>query len=162
MRRSIGIMRIFRSAIILALPLFVLTSCEVEEVEFVQLTKVEVKDVKPKQITFDVTAILNNPNGFAINVVGSDLDLYLQGNKMGKATLLGDLKIESNTQKAYDLIIRTDGDNLQTRLLPIMFTAALTGQVTTRLDGTITGKVSFIKREVDVDITEEVKFKSES
>jgi LEA14-like dessication related protein len=155
-------MRSLRNALLIALPLILFTSCEVEEVEFIQLTKLEVKDVRPKQITFDVTAVLNNPNGFSINVVGSDLDLYIEGTKMGKATLLEDLKIESSSQKAYDLVIRTDGENLQTKLLPIMLTAALTGQVTTRLDGTITGKLGFFKRKVNVDITEEVKFKNES
>jgi|GEM_PF-1245080 len=151
----------FAPFVLLFTGLFFLSSCQVEQVEFMELKNVVVKDVKPKEIYLDVTAVLDNPNSFSIKIIDSDLDLYLEGNKLGKATLLEEFTLESGEQKAYDLKVKAVGDNIQMKMLPVMLSAALTGKVTVKLQGDITGRVALIKKKVKVDITQEVRFKKE-
>lgn len=139
-----------------------LTSCEVEDVELVELKKVEIERIEKQEMYMDVTALLDNPNGFSIKVKDSDFDLYMEDRYIGKANLENSFTLESSSQKEYDLKVRATGDKLNAQLLPIMFSAALTGKVNVRLKGSITGKVFFLTRSVNVDVTEEVVFKNES
>jgi LEA14-like dessication related protein len=139
----------------------VLTSCEVEEVSLVELTKVEVNRIDKQEMYLDVSAILDNPNSFNINIKDSDFDLYLENRYMGKANLENYFVLEKNTQKEYEMEIKAIGEKLNTEMLPIMLSAALTGKVNVRLNGSISGKVFLFSRKVDVDIEEQVVFKSD-
>jgi LEA14-like dessication related protein len=134
----------------------------VEQVEFVDISSVQVKDMNANEMFLDVRATLNNPNNFSIKIIESDLDLFLEGSNMGKARLLESFTLEGGGEKAYDLKVKAEGKNLQMKMLPVMLSAALTGKVTVKLDGDITGRVALIKKKVKVNITEEVKFKKES
>jgi LEA14-like dessication related protein len=124
----------------------------------VELRKVELKKVEKTEMYLDVTAVLDNPNSFKINVTGTDLDLYLEERYMGKATLENNVTLKAKSKEAYDLEIKAKGDNLNAELLPIMLTAALTGKVTVRLTGEVKGKVFLFSRAVKVDIKEDVEF----
>lgn len=143
-------------------PLFllacVLTSCEVHDVTMVELQKVELKKVEQTEMYLDVKAVLDNPNGFKINVTGTDLDLYLEDRYIGKATLENSVTLKAKSKEAYDLEIKAKGENLNIELLPIMLTAALTGKVTVRLTGEVTGKIFLFSKAVKVDIKEDVEF----
>jgi LEA14-like dessication related protein len=151
-------MKRHRSFAVLVLIVIGLTSCEVEDVTLVKLTKVEIDRLENQEMFLDVSAILDNPNSFSIKVKDSDFDLYMEDRYIGKANLENKFTLESGSEKEYDLEIRAIGDKLNAEMLPIMLTAALTGKVNVRLDGTITGKVFFITRSLDVDIQEEVIF----
>ena len=136
----------------------VTSSCEVHDVSMVELQKVELKKVEKTEMYLDVTAVLDNPNSFKINVTGTDLDLYLEDRYMGKAVLENNVTLKPKSEEAYDLEIKATGDNLNAELLPIMLTAALTGKVTVRLTGEVKGKVFLFSRAVKVDIKEDVEF----
>lgn len=135
-----------------------LTSCEVHDVTMVDLDKVVLKKVEQTEMYLDVTAVLDNPNGFKINVTGTDLDLYLEERYMGKATLENEVTLKAKSEDSYDMQIKAKGENLNVELLPILLSAALTGKVSVRLKGDVEGKVFLFKRAVKVDITEEVEF----
>jgi LEA14-like dessication related protein len=141
--------------------LIFMSSCQVENVEFVDISSVQVKDMNANEMFLDVRATLNNPNNFAIKIIESDLDLFLEGSNMGKARLIESFTLEGG-EKAYDLKVRAEGKNLQMKMIPLILSAALTGKVTVKLDGDITGRVALMKKKVNVSITEEVKFKKES
>lgn len=141
--------------------MILLSSCQVEQVDLVDISSVAVKDMNANEMFLDVTAVFDNPNSFSIKVIESDLDLFLEGSNMGKATLLEGFTLESGKQKSYNLKVKAEGSNLQMKMLPIMLSAALTGKVTVKLEGDITGRVALIKKKVKVNITEEVKFKKE-
>ncbi|NND95045.1 MAG: LEA type 2 family protein [Flavobacteriales bacterium] len=150
-----------RLLLMLSLLLLGLSSCEVEDVTLVDLTKVEIDRIEKQEMYLDVSAILDNPNSFNIKVKDSDFDLYMEDRYIGKANLENQFTLESGSEKEYDLEIRAQGERMNAEMLPIMLTAALTGKVRVRLDGSITGKVYFISRSVDVDIEEEVLFKGD-
>jgi LEA14-like dessication related protein len=144
------------------LVLATMTSCELQEVDLVELKKVEVERIENEEMFMDVTAVLDNPNSFNIKVKDSDFDLYMENKYIGKANLENTFILESGMQKEYELKVRAQGDRLNVQLLPIMLSAALTGKVSVRLKGSITGKVLFITRSVNVDVTEDVIFKNDS
>lgn len=135
-----------------------LSSCEVHDVTMVDLDKVVLKKVEQTEMYMDVTAVLDNPNSFKINVTGTDLDLYLEERYMGKATLENEVTLKAKSQESYHMEIKATGKNLNLELLPILLSAALTGKVSIRLHGDVEGKVFFFKQAVKVDITEEVEF----
>ena len=149
--------RIFRF-----LPLFllsaVMTSCEVHDVTMVDLQEVVLKKIDKTEMYLDVTAVLDNPNSFKINVTGSDLDLYLEERYIGKATMENSVTLNAKSEEAYDLEIKAKGENLNVKLLPILLSAALTGKVTVRLEGEVKGKVFLFTRGVNIDIKEDVDF----
>ncbi|NNC83875.1 MAG: LEA type 2 family protein [Flavobacteriales bacterium] len=137
------------------------SSCEIEEVTLVDLERVEVDRIEKQEMFLDVAATLDNPNSFSIKVKESDLDLYLEDRYIGKANLENQFTLESGSQKTYEMQIRAVGERLNTEMLPIMLSAALTGKVNVKLKGTITGKVFLFSRSVDVNIEEDVLFKSQ-
>ena len=145
-------------AILSLLVLFTMTSCEVHEVSLSELQKVTINKMEKSELHLDVTAVLDNPNSFKINVAGSDLDLYLEDRFIGKATLKNNVTLASKTEQAYELEIKAVGEKLNQEMLPIMLTAALSGKVTVRLKGDIKGKILFFSKSVPIDITEEVRF----
>ena len=138
-----------------------MTSCEVEDVTLVELEKVEVERIEKQEMYLDVSAILDNPNSFSIKVKDSDFDLYLEDRYIGKANLENQFTLESGSQKSYDMEIKAVGENLNSDMLPVMLSAALTGKVNVRLQGSITGKIFLFTRSVNVDIEEEVSFQGE-
>lgn len=144
------------------LPLFVLSmvmsSCEVQEVSLSELTKVELTKVENTEMHLDVTAVIENPNSFKINVSGSDLDLYLEDRYIGKTTLENTVVLKAKSNDAHDLKVKAKGENLNAELLPIMLSAALTGKVRVKLTGEVKGKVFLISKSVPVQVEEVVEF----
>ena len=138
------------------------SGCEVEDVSFVQLDDVKIKKIEQKEVHLDVAVQLENPNSFDIKVKDSDLDLYLEGTYIGKARLGETFTIKKGGTHSYALSIIAEGENMNMKLLPIMMTAALSGQVKTELKGTITGKVSFISKTVPFNVSETVKLINDS
>lgn len=142
--------------------LLTMSSCEVHEVSLSELKKVTLNKLEQRELHIDVTAVLDNPNSFKINVAGSDLDLYLEGRYIGKATLKNNVTLNANSEEAYDLEIKAVGENFNQEMLPVMLTAALSGKVTVRLKGDIKGKILFFSKKVPIDITEDVRFDQQS
>jgi LEA14-like dessication related protein len=139
-----------------------LSSCEVDEISFVQLDDVKITKIEQKEVFLDVSVQLENPNSFDVKVKDSDLDLYLEGTFIGKARLDNAFTIKKGGTHTYDLNIVAEGENMNVKLLPIMMTAALSGQVKTELKGTITGKVAFISKTVPFNVTETVKLTNDA
>jgi len=92
------------------LVLATMTSCELQEVDLVELKKVEVERIENEEMFMDVTAVLDNPNSFNIKVKDSDFDLYMENKYIGKANLENTFILESGMQKGLlsSLHIRLD------------------------------------------------------
>jgi len=148
-------MKLFRIAF---LPIFLiasLTSCEVQEVDLVSVEKIKLVSMKNNVLTFDVNAIIDNPNTFNIKLLDSELDLYLEKNLMGEAHLLKPVQINKKSSESYLFQIET-GVLDQKKLLPILFKSALTGKINVGVKGDVKGKVYFLSKKVKIDMEDVV------
>ncbi len=145
--------------IIFSATLFI-SSCNVQEVELVSVEKIELVKMENNTLTFDVSAILDNPNSFNIKMIDSDLDLYLEGNLMGKANLINSINIKKKTSETYTFTVKTDVLD-QAKLLPILIKTALTGKLKVGVKGDVKGKVYFISKKVKINMEDEISIKDD-
>lgn len=86
-----------------------LTGCgQMEEVKFgkIQGAKLINADLKKLQAEFQV--VITNPNSFGFTVTKSDMDLSLNGKKLGKVKLSDRVHIKAKSDEPYTFKIESD------------------------------------------------------
>ena len=134
-----------------------ITGCfSYEEVEMLGVENVEMVNLSDKEVEVEVTVKLKNPNNYKISIVGSDLDMYLNGTAMGKATLKNNVVIPKNSNQSHKIRISADPKALMSNPL-----GAIMGLLGKPLEVGVKGKVKvkakFITKKFDIDVKERVK-----
>jgi LEA14-like dessication related protein len=133
-----------------------LVSClEYQDIQFKGIQNIEVKEFTQKNIELEITALINNPNNYNISIVGSDLDLYIGGSKVGKAELGKKVKFLKKQQRAYSVVVKTDLKNATGGIAGLMG-VFLTKKAKISIKGTITGKARGVRKKFPVDFTENI------
>ena len=103
---------------------------------------------------FDVR--IHNPNGYAIHVKTSQLELTMNGNYMGTCEIDGRLKIKPNRTEVYAVpIVCTTQNTLSAGIFAAM--QLFSGNKTIlNVKGMIKARTSVFNRKFDIDITEKV------
>ena len=127
-----------------------------EEVEMLGVENVEVANLSDKALDVEVTVKIRNPNNYKITIVGSDLDMVLNGQSMGKAKLKNQVVIPKNSNQSHKVLISGDPKALLSNPL-----GALMGLMGKSMEVGVKGKVKvrarFITKSFDVDIKERIK-----
>ena len=69
---------------------------QAQEVEVVKVTDVGIKNFSSKGIEVGIAMQIKNPNNYAISIVGSDLIIFLKGQKLGTAAIKEKIKLNEN------------------------------------------------------------------
>lgn len=134
-----------------------LNACSVyEDVEFKGATDFKLGKLDGRNVSFSFNAVLYNPNGYALKVKPSDLDVFIEGDHYGIIHLDERVKFK---RKSEEIVLIP----MTAQLSPgaLFKLAALAGRekVTVRLKGEVKGSVWCFSRKELVDETREIPTK---
>ena len=125
-----------------------LTSCTFYEPEIRGGESFKMEKMDGKEVRFTAGAKVYNGNWFAVKVKKSTLDLYVDGDYLGKVHLLK--KVKMKAKKETDLegtFLAVLDDNAMMKALGL----AMKGEVEVRLKGKIKGGVFIFSKKLDFD-----------
>ncbi len=132
-----------------------LTGClTYEEVDIQGIEKYKIDKIQKDKVYMLFDVKIHNPNGYAINVKTSQLDLTMNGNYMGTCEIDGRLKIKPKRTEVYTVpVVCTTQNTLSAGLFAAI--QLFSGKKTEfNIKGKIKARTSVFNRRFDVDITE--------
>src|SRR5690554_442668 len=91
--------------------LFTLRSCvNYDEIEIQEVKSVKLLNFSEKGVLVESEIKINNPNSFAVSIVGSELKFSIKGMKIGTTTIKDKIKLKGNTSKYYTLQLESNFD----------------------------------------------------
>lgn len=132
----------------LFLTLFILSSCEFEDVQFKGLAGFRFGKLEGKTITCELDVKLENPNNYNLKIKPSKLEVYIENQVIGNLYLLKKAKIKRKRESVVTLPLK--GELADGAMLSLV-NFAMKETVTIRLKGQIKGGVAFVSKKIDVD-----------
>jgi LEA14-like dessication related protein len=142
-------------ALLFLLPV-VLSSCfGYKEVSLREVRSVELRRIDDHGVSFTVEAVINNPNDYRIKARDPDVDLFVNGKPMGKATIDSVLTLDKHSERSYFVPVTAiiSGD----QLTGIVLAGMLTGRVMLRAQGSMVGQVGLFRRRFPFELEQEVE-----
>ncbi|HET8962693.1 MAG TPA: LEA type 2 family protein [Chitinophagales bacterium] len=134
-----------------------LASCgDFEEVRFSGIENVQITKLSQQGAEAQVTARIKNPNSTSFTIYKSDLDVSLNGLNAGTAHLTDNVKIKSNSEESYTFRVKSDFSSLSLTDLPQLISIATSKNVKVGLKGNLSVGKFFYKRNIPVEINENV------
>ena len=138
--------------------LFSLFGCmEYKDVEMVRVQNFGVKNMSAEGVNFTVDMQISNPNNYNINIVGSDMDLYVDNNKVGKAKLKGKVTLPKNSNEVHQFVIATNYTDLSSDPLTIMASVFGGNTMNVEVKGFVKARAKGVSKKFPVEFKERVK-----
>lgn len=143
--------------IVIGILLSLTTSCKFYAPEMRGGESFKLDKMEGNEIRFTAGAKVYNANWFAVKVKKSTLDLYVDGDYMGKVHLLKKVKMKAKkeTDLHADFLAELEGNALMKSL-----GLAMKGDVEVRMTGKIKGGVFIFSKKLDFDETRTVNGRS--
>lgn len=133
------------------------TSCAYKKLEVVEVKSVHVDEFSSKKVKITASLVLRNPNNFKVTISQSDLDLYLNGEKVATAAIKKRIELPENTEMIHDLVIDSSLNDVGIGALSSLFSVISRGVVKIGIKGSVKAS-AFKKTEwIPVDIEGDVK-----
>ena len=134
--------------------LFVFSSCELyEDIEVVNMGQVKLDQLDGNNVTLNMDVELDNPNFYTIKVKPSYLDVYIEGELVGKAHLLEKLKMKRKSVAVYNVKVELLGEK---GILSKALKYSLKKELKIRLVGKVKASVLLISKKFKVDETKTI------
>lgn len=117
-----------------------------KEVSFRGVTGVQLARMDAKGLALTAQVVLDNPNGYRIHVADPDVDVYLNEQYLGKATIDSKVTLARKRTDTYNVPLHVDFTRLGSSPLMALMGAALTGKATLKVKGSVRGRVGLIGR----------------
>ena len=154
-------MKIFkRAAIYLSflLIMFSTVGClTYKEVKVIDVTEVGVKKFTARGLEVEVAMQIKNPNNYNINIVDSDLELFVKGSKIGTATIENKVVLPKKSNQIHRFIIKSSLKDMGNSVLPILMGVLGGGTISLQVKGDIKAKAKGIGKRFPVDFKEKIK-----
>lgn len=149
-------MNVFKQITLLTLIAVTLSSCTVQQIELVRVEDFKVKSFNSEGASVEVKARIKNPNKFGFKVKGSDLNLFVGNNELGRVTLKDKIKIKRNAEETYTFVLQSDLGKLASNALMGGLGMLTQGSINVKVKGDLKiGKI-FITKRLPVNIEEKV------
>lgn len=133
------------------------TSCvDYTDVEIIGLKGLQLEKINQSGIKAKVSLQIKNPNNYNISIVNSDLDLYVNGNKLGKAELKNKIILKKNSNEINQFIVESNFTNAGMAVLPSLLSAITKKNIPLKIVGTIKGKAFWVTKKIPVEFSENV------
>ena len=129
---------------------------EYKDVQMIKVVDFGVKELSEKGVIFQVSMQLKNPNNYKIGIVGSDLDLYVENEKVGKVTLKDKIFLPKKSNKIHHFVFETDYTSLTTDPMAILGMVMGGGKLQIQVKGDIKAKAKGLSKKFPVDFKENV------
>ncbi|MBK6775877.1 MAG: LEA type 2 family protein [Flavobacteriales bacterium] len=144
----------------LLLVTILLTSCaNFRDVTFHGVRNVELRKMNGNDIALTIEAEVENPNNYRIKLKDPDVDLWYNGQFVGKAVLDSTVVLDKRSTRIYPVYISAD---TQGKLGPILLGglgSLLSGQAELRASGTVKGQVGIISKRFPFDIRDTLELR---
>ncbi len=117
---------------------------------------VQVERLDRQGLSLRVLATIENPNGYRIQVQDPDVDLYLDGTYVGKATLDSTITLEKRSTRAYFVPLHADLSTGGAPALLVLLGAALKGEVLLGAKGSVVGKAFLLRKRFPFEVEQRI------
>lgn len=115
-----------------------------------------IKGISAKGVNFQVSMQIKNPNNYKIGIVGSDLNLYVKDEKVGKVTLKDKIVLPKNSNKIHHFVFETDYKDLSTDPATILASVLGGGKIEIHIKGHIKAKAKGLSKKFPIDFKEKI------
>jgi len=127
-----------------------------EEVEMMEVTNIGIKDINQGKIEIAVGMRIKHPNTYKISVVDSDLDLYMDGKKSGKAHIKEKVTLPKKSSDVHNFTVVAKMDNILSSGLPALAGILANGGINIKVKGAIKGRAKSISKTFPVEFSKRV------
>jgi LEA14-like dessication related protein len=133
--------------IIIVLWIFI-SSCGLvyEDVKIQSVSNVQIKNLSSRGMNIIMEADIYNPNNYDITIVETDMDVYLNNNKYGKAIVKENVKLPKKSTTTHTFKIDASYENLASGGLNGMLNLFMSKNQKLKLDGKVKARVFFITK----------------
>lgn len=89
-----------------------------QDVAFVSVDSLSVKNISFSGVDLGVTVTLENPNNYTIKIMSADIDLAIAGNHIGKVIIPEKLVLDKKSKKQQTFVVFTELSAISNNLLP--------------------------------------------
>jgi LEA14-like dessication related protein len=153
-------MSLLRIGLISFFSVFLLTSCfDYEEVNFKGVKKFGIEDRSAGNITIRMDLNVSNPNKYNINIKKSTLDVFVNGNKVGKAKMKNNIILKKKKEDVYPLYLTLKEKDLMGSALSSIG-SLISGSMKVGIKGNVKVKVYGFGKKFPVEVEESVNLGS--
>lgn len=128
--------------------LFLLASCEFEQIEFKGVEDFKMPKMDDKEILLDLAFKVNNPNKFKIKVKPCNVDLFVSDSKLGTVFLDDKVVFKKKAEGLYKTSLRLKlADGVFFELMKLIGKK----EIPLRIKGKVKGSVYGITKKMDID-----------
>lgn len=128
-----------------------------KEVEVVEVKEVGIKSISLKGIDIEVAMQIKNPNNYDISIVDSDLALFAEGEKVGRASVKEKIKLKKKSNKIHRFTIQTSASEILSGAIPVILSVLTKGNIELQVTGDIKAKAKGIGKRFPVNFKDRVK-----
>ena len=128
-----------------------------QDVEFVKLETARVK-VENNVGVITLVMKVNNPNFYTIQIVESDVDIYMNGSHLGLINSKQNIKLQSKSESIIELPIEVNILDIIFNV-PNIWNLFKAEEVVFKLEGTIKGKTFFGQKEFNISEEKTISLK---
>ena len=137
--------------------LFLLTSCEIKEVEVGKLESFKIVKITKEYITLDIAAPLKNDNNFSFTIQKAQLDITFNNIKLGRIDKIEKVRVKKKSNDVHHFIFRVPlKEMLGGGLLSIP--ALLSNKANIKVVGFVKASTwLFFSKKIDVNYSKRIK-----
>jgi len=143
--------------VLLAGTAILLGSCSYENVEISGVKQIQLSEINGESLQITGEVKVNNPNSYPIKIRSIDADVFVNEKKAGKARLLENIRIPSNSNQFVKARIETKFEGGSLNMLPIILQSALSGKAEIRMVGDMKASSYLYGRKIAFDFTEKAE-----
>jgi len=98
-----------------------------EEVRVVRVVNTDVKSFSMEGAEVVITLQISNPNNYKITISNFDLDILLNGTKLGKVDVANRIILPKKSNEAHSITMKLKKKDLATTAIPTMLKMEMTG-----------------------------------
>jgi LEA14-like dessication related protein len=129
------------------------------DVELIDVQGVQVSRFDAGGLAVTVIVKVHNPNDHPIQVKDPDMDLYLNGVSLGKATLDSAIILDRNSTRSYSIPIHATFAQGEAGMLPMLLATALSGSAKLAVKGTVVGKSGLWSKRFPFEVEQQVELR---
>ena len=135
-----------------------LTSCfEYEDVQLLKVTNIHLNNISTKKIEIGVDLQIVNPNKYKINIVDSELELFLKGKKIGTAHIIDKIELPKESDQIHKIAIATDLKEMLGDAIPVILGVLFDESIELQVKGNIKASAKALTKIFPIDFTERVR-----
>jgi LEA14-like dessication related protein len=136
---------------LLLVALLSLSSCKIyQDVDVIEVENVIFSEFDNEGAEAEVWLKIKNPNAYKVVLTDSDVDLYFEGNHLGKVQLVENMVVPKKSLSTQIMKVEVEYNNMET-LMGNFFTLLFKENFLLEAKGQVTGKALFVSKKVAID-----------